>query len=262
MADFWDLPRPVRDKIYRMHLVQEAPITVTEHRKFIKFRSTKSMPKIFEVSRQAEREAAKIYYGENHFDLEFSFGVRRLVESTWPRHINLICRLTVPWGPPKCVHESYGRAGGTGEDFSRLASMKALEELNIRIDESDMLKHMSFTREIRQRLMLPDATGSNLTPQQHLAILRFPGMGGLLKLSKIENVNFVQLVGVNGDKYGGLLAGGPFETQILPRLKAPKLKPVKIKYVDSLDTPMIFVVDMMLISVQKRQGISIPRLAA
>lgn len=223
MANFWDLPRPVRDKIYRMHLVQEEPITLAEHEAFVKhtFSKGRIMPAVLQLSKKAEREAAAIYYGENHFELADVCDVRRLSGSIWPRHFKLIRRITLSW-TSQGVNDTYGHYGGAGDNFARLAGMKGLHNLTIRLDEESILQHMNISREVRHRRFSP--TADDLSQQQHLAVLRLPGMSGLLLLSNIRHVTFRRLVDKTGEEYGGLVPGGPFETQILPRLRAPKQK--------------------------------------
>src|ERR1700753_3109740 len=80
MANFWDLPKHVRERIYRLHLVYDEPITPDEHDHLVKYdssqtyaaktsREPKYMPPVFHISTKAEKEVAPIYYGENHFEL-------------------------------------------------------------------------------------------------------------------------------------------------------------------------------------------------
>jgi hypothetical protein len=104
------------------------------------------------------------------------------------------------------------------ETFISLGKMKKLEELDIRVDEAEMIRHIPVKREVRQR-----PYRDSLTDQQNLAILRFPGFTGLLTLSGVKHVNFIKLVDSKGIHTGGMIPGGALETHILPRLK-PKLK--------------------------------------
>lgn len=121
------------------------------------------------------------------------------------------------------MHGDWGHYGGSRENFLSLGKMKKLEELNIRVDEKNMLKKLPITRETRQRPAYGRGFYVDPTAQQKLTILRFPGITGLLTLTKINNVNFIKLVDSNGVETGGMVPGGALETQILPRLK-PKRK--------------------------------------
>ena len=65
MKGFCDLPKPVREKIYRMHLVQDDPIKFSDFQTICNFseedeKATKKipqmMPSLLQVSRKIERE--------------------------------------------------------------------------------------------------------------------------------------------------------------------------------------------------------------
>ena len=69
MAGFWDLPKELREKIYRMHLVQQNRVTYkrfktlsgcTEKDPFgDATKLERIMPNIFQVSRKLEQEGNK-----------------------------------------------------------------------------------------------------------------------------------------------------------------------------------------------------------
>jgi hypothetical protein len=74
MAKFWDLPKPVREQIYRLHLVQEDPVDLKNFdaacgRNWTSIwpESHRKSPRLLEVCKKTEREAAGIYFGENTF---------------------------------------------------------------------------------------------------------------------------------------------------------------------------------------------------
>lgn len=209
MANFWDLPKDVRKKIYRLHLVREDPVTLEEHADATDFcdystSSHRRMPHICFVSHKAEKEATPVYYGENHFDLASaaaSFGWQ-----TYTRHMRLIRRLTCTW-PKINAHDA----------FLAVARMKRLEELCIRVDEVSMVEDRLKDRHFRQ-----DWKCSDPTPQQQLAILRHPGMTGLLTIQGVPHVEFIKSHNWRGDEVGGPIPGGILETQIKPKLMSPK----------------------------------------
>jgi len=65
MKGFYDLPKPVREKIYRMHLVQDDPVKFSEFKAICNCsdeneksseKPPRIMPSLFQVSRKVERE--------------------------------------------------------------------------------------------------------------------------------------------------------------------------------------------------------------
>lgn len=235
MVDFFDLPRSIRDKIYRLHLVKtDGSITLQEHEKMIGNPAAikKSMPPIMKVSKVAEKEAAPIYFGENRFDLADVDLLWSFSSSIWLRHLKLVRAITCAWVGD--VHRwrglrVYGGWGTTRESFIRLSKMKGLESLYIRVDETEMLRSMSIDRETRQRPFDSD----NITPQENLAIFRFPAITGLLAITKVKDVQFLKMIDQKGEESGGPLPDGPILTQILPRLR-PQVK-ARRKYVESTE---------------------------
>lgn len=229
MANFWDLPRPVRDTIYRLHLVQDnhldedihTTLTQKDPRTTEKY-SWKFVPPICIVSQKAEAEAAPIYYGENHFAFGrtkdgdgssiFMFTLR-----TWPRHIRLIRKVTYQWPKP---HTFYGSESGmAGEAFTEISRFKGLQELYIRVDEKAMIRRTLVSRRSVQR-----SPPRSLHYQDGFALLRHPGMSGLLKISDVPRVQFVKRFNKKGEKEGGPIPGGFLMTEILPKLKAHRTK--------------------------------------
>lgn len=69
MAGFWDLPKELREKIYRMHLVQQNRVTYKRFKTLSGCTEMDSfgdatkleriMPNIFQVSRKLEQEGNK-----------------------------------------------------------------------------------------------------------------------------------------------------------------------------------------------------------
>lgn len=238
MVDFFDLPRTVRDRIYRLHLVKaDGPLTLDEHYDRVESSalSKKYMPSIMEISKRAEKEAGPIYYGENHFDIGDLDAFWRFSTSTWPRHLNLVRAITCAWTGDSNRSWSignYGNYGATRSNFIRMSKMKRLESLNIRVDEAEMVRRMTFSRETRQRPF----EGNDISAQEGLAIFQFPGMAGLLSITKVRNVQFIKLLDDKGEEHGGPLADGPLLTHILPRLR-PQVK-VRRKYVQLLSSTM------------------------
>lgn len=242
MATFMDLPRDVREKIYRLHLVYEEPITNDKHHTIVRHNSWKRpkncTPALFEVTTKIEKEAAPIYYGENHFDLGEVYhfdSICKFFKITPRRHLKFLRSITCTWAPTSGpwtyrTVSDYGGHGFVRGNFQRLSTLKNLVELNIRVDEADIIKNMRIGRATRQHHHLRDS--EDLTPQESLAIFRFPSVSGLLSISGIPNVKFIEREKEpGGEKYGGMIPGGPLETHILPRLKGSQLPPKRFVYV-------------------------------
>ncbi|PPJ50346.1 hypothetical protein CBER1_05914 [Cercospora berteroae] len=223
MPDFWDLPRKVRDKIYRMHLVHDKPITQDAHDKMCRDRKAlgyrqKQMPMILKVSARADREAAPIYYGENHFVFS-GLSPSSLTYRSFPRHFRLVQTVTCDWEVD---------AGGASYAFESLAKLKGLCELTIRVDEQKMVRRGLDNRDTRQ--FWGNTALNQYSAQEQLAIYRCPGINGLLSLQGIPHVNFVARK-VKGEDVGGPIPGGVLQTQIGPKITAPVLKNKKGQFV-------------------------------
>ncbi|KAM3416663.1 hypothetical protein BST61_g8254 [Cercospora zeina] len=215
MPDFWDLPRKVRDKIYRMHLVHDGPVTEDAHDKMCRNRKAlgyrpQQMPMILHVSPRADREAAPIYYGENHFVFS-GLNVNGLAYRSLPRHIRLVHTVTCDWNPDR---------SGVSFAFESIAKLRGLRELNMRVDEKSMVQQALNSRDKRPHYA---KIAGEPSAQEQLALYRFPGISGLLTLKGIPNVNFIPRQ-VSGKDSGGPIAGGVLLTQIRPRITAPVVK--------------------------------------
>ena len=139
MANFWDLPKPVRERIYRLHLVQDDPVDligfeaacggrlaqIWDDRK-----SRRGNPQLFQLCKQTEREAAWIYFGENTFVCVVPQEVRHPKLRIWPRHLRLMRAFIIEgWSNP----EDYG--GGHNECSRVLSSFQGLQPLTLKVDE-------------------------------------------------------------------------------------------------------------------------------
>ncbi|GIZ45571.1 hypothetical protein CKM354_000873100 [Cercospora kikuchii] len=219
MPDFWDLPRKVRDKIYRMHLVHDKPIGRREHDEMcnrgIGRYHPKRMPTILRVSARADREAAPIYYGENHFVSSW-LHPDFLVHDTFARHYRLVRRLTCDWDPSQ---------SGTNYAFDCIAKLKGLVELTIEVDEKDMVRQALIKRDTRQSYWAVDGEYS---AQEQLALYHLKGIDRLLSLKGIPNVNFGNRT-IKGKKEAGPIPGGVLLTQIRPKIMASAVTSKKAK---------------------------------
>ena len=115
MANFMDLPKPVREKIYRLHLVAEkqpvdfeAYIETCGYTEFHDRDDTddhrllfprlykgekRKVPPLLHASRKIEKEASLIYFGENTFALSGPEDIRIWRRFAWPRHLRLVSKV-------------------------------------------------------------------------------------------------------------------------------------------------------------------------
>lgn len=154
MANFMDLPKPVREKVYRLHLIADKqPVTFEAFKQTCRSPATigdyegadlktlrdngvdtskdgksRTMPVLLQASDAIEREAANIYYGENTFA---STGPGSLY--TWkffvmPRHLTLVRKVVLlRWTR---------HSGATANDaFRKLSALPQLESLTVAVNE-------------------------------------------------------------------------------------------------------------------------------
>ena len=209
MANFFDLPRLVRDRIYRLHLVKADPTTREQHDKNANHKPGpygRAMPALLAVSKKAEREAAHIYYGENHFDMGEVRTVISFGYFTYPRHLRLVREVTCTWD---------GMLAGEG--FQAIARMKSLHKLRIRVDEASIVHRLLSSRKNSRYII--DSHKREPTAQEQLSIVRCPGYTGMLKISNVPEVEFIKTFNWKKEVVGGPIPGGFLETQVLPKLR-------------------------------------------
>lgn len=207
MANFNDLPKAVRERIYAIHLERDEPIKIDKHYEMIQHKWAKNMPPLLRISKKVEKEAMSFYYANNHFIFDNLMDLTSMNYSTWPRHLRLVRKVTFTWR----VHESCA----TSIHFEHLAHFKGLQELYIRVDEKGMVRKMLLRDSAHQRARIDDPT-----PQQQLTILRFPGIVGLLRVQGVPHVEFIKLVNKKGEEWGGPIPGGVLQTQVAMKMQA------------------------------------------
>lgn len=208
MPNFNDLPKPVREQIYQLHLVHQGPIGIMDHFETIhhKYDTRKHFcPPLLKVSKKIDKEAAHFYYAKNEFDMGIVGNTYGFCSATYPRHLRLVQRLIVTWGST-CLSPAEG--------FRSMARMKVLQQLCIRVDERDLAMRTGYARNEHQRIDF-----RTLTPQQQLSVRRYTGMTGLLSLSGISVVKFIP---EEDDPETGAIPGGVLETEVAPRVRAAK----------------------------------------
>ncbi|KAI7161611.1 hypothetical protein KC349_g2616 [Hortaea werneckii] len=219
MANFNSLPKAIRERIYELHLTQAEPISLKKYIQLVGARpyscrwGPRGMPALLKVSRKIDKEAAPFFYAKNDFDFRTLNDTIVFAAISWLRHRHLVRKLTVTWS-----HQDIAAS----ECFNRIASMRNLEELYIRVDEREMLLYMLPMSTYHQNF----AHSRQLTPQQKLQMLRHPGIVGLLKL-RIPKAKFIKLVH-GGVTTGGPIPGGALETVVAPKIMA--LETDKKKY--------------------------------
>lgn len=214
MANFYDLPKSVREHIYALHLERDEPITGRNHLDIIKqhrgYDTFEGMPSLLRVSDTIEEEAMSFYYANNHFVFDDPGDLHHMTQKTWRRHLRLVRKVTFTWGVDTIL--------ATDMYFKSLAKFKCLQELYIRVDETAMLRKM-----LRRSKAHPHARIDNPTPQQQLAMLRFPGLVGLLRVTGVPHVRFIKLVNSRGEESGGPIPGGVLETQVAAKMQTSKV---------------------------------------
>jgi len=247
MANFWNLPKTVREKIYRFHLIQNDSITIEDFEKSCGFTQpvdgvrrltvqpgskrkryeTKLMPNLLQADRKIEREASQIYFSENSFTLpspkESSTWVRRL----WRRHLNLIQSLVVEsWCgvPSRCGFRPFPYNPRYDADFGKIGGLKSLRDLTLHVDEKYVLNailHASLAIEWHSSL--------GYGPQVNIKLLNFSGMTSLRSIRGLRSLKVIQVdpsdthipKQLQGSINGGFLETTVRREAMLPRSKKP-----------------------------------------
>jgi hypothetical protein len=227
MPTFWDLPRNVRDKIYRFSLVQEGVIDPDDFKKACGIKSDwwlreRGMPFLLQLCERTEQEAAEIFFGENTF-------FARITEThvwhgmIYPRHFKLIRKFSVGgWDWP----ETYGPGYTSG--FRMLRSFKSLDTVTVTINEQESLEDL-----LSHRSTIKWHKSLGLSPQLHLKVLNFNGIPGLRSLRNIYRINFKskslrqRTATGDGDEFErGDIVGGFLDTTLRQEIAGP-IKPKK-----------------------------------
>lgn len=222
MANFWDLPKSVREQIYRLHLVQEDPVDLNDFNAACRRNGTsiwdysdphRRVPRLLQVCKKTEREAAGIYFGENTFIWKRPHEVYQWKYKLWPRHLRLIRALTIGgWTDP----ENYG--GGYNECFRLLSTFRGLKVLTLRMDEQ-----MALEKRLRHHPTIKWHSSLGCSPQLQLQALYFCGLQGLRSLTNFPHVNFPPLTDEGRKRHGGsgAIVGGVIDTIVRREIARP-----------------------------------------
>ncbi|KAK4998147.1 hypothetical protein LTR28_013757 [Elasticomyces elasticus] len=142
-------------------------------------RELRRMPSLLKADKRVDKEAAAIYYGENHFTMENSQDMSDFVASTYPRHRRKIKMLTFVLD-----HSTQRYPSSTVRQLQRL---RALEELYVELDEKAM---------VQQKLLM------DLTIIWH----------------SIRHVEFTKFTRGNRRGQGGPIKDGYLETILAPHI--------------------------------------------
>jgi hypothetical protein len=237
MRTFWGLPRAVREKIYRLHLVaDEQPVDFEAYKKSCGYTETcedevihghisryshprpakLKMPELLQVSRRVEREASPIYFGENTFGLSSPESLYVWKRYTWRRHINQIRKVVL-------LYWTRFKVGAADEAFKEFGKLPKLESLTFIINETNKAESMLHSsrypddcKSVHRAIRWDESLGFG--PQINLLILRLNGMAGLRSLRGLRDVKFLDRH--SGDV--GSVPGGFLENTIKKEIMQPQ----------------------------------------
>jgi hypothetical protein len=210
MVTFWALPKAVREKIYRLHLVaDEQPVDFEAYKKscgytenckdeviygyITRYSHPKpaklKTPQLLQASRRVEREASHIYFGENTFSLSSPESLYIWKRYTWRRHINQIRKVLIDYW-------TRFKVGAGDEAFKEFGKLPRLESLTFMINETDKVEQMlqpsqypKDCKSVHRAIKWDESLGFG--PQINLQILRLNGMAGLRSLRGLRDVRFL-----------------------------------------------------------------------
>lgn len=165
------------------------------------------MPRLLQVDTRVEREASRIYFQENTFQVTPSHDGGEMFKwrcRLWPRHLNRIRKVVLKaWTPESRF---------SGDDIRRLSFLRGLESLVVPIDEHELLMYA-----LRCDSGINWHDSLELGPQIRLKLLLARGMPQLRSLRNLRHVEFVLFSGKPGSIPGGFL-----ETTIKREIMQPR----------------------------------------
>lgn len=183
MTDFWDLPRSVRERIYRLNLVL-TPLVFDEFMKMCGNKDTfplTTMPCLMQADRKLELEAVDIFYRENTFQMNVN-------KSPW-RWINLMSRPHIDRIRTIVVNDWCRFSEGADRFFSFIGHLKGLESLSVQFDEQQSLR--SYLQSTAKHAGMKWHISLGHGPQLQLQMLHFTGIRGLRSIRGLRHVEFV-----------------------------------------------------------------------
>lgn len=180
MTGFLELPRRLRERIYREVLVRKGTTSFTDFRTDCNGRRRwiggQWAPPLLRVSSKVDREAAPLYFGSNHFR---SDKLQELGSFFWKlpsRHIHLVGRLTVVFEPSSCGHSER-------KTLERITTMVKARRTTVLVDERSLaVKELCGNKAIQWHPVL------GLPAQLRLYALRAIGTRALQRLAETPAV--------------------------------------------------------------------------
>lgn len=141
------------------------------------------MPRLFSADPRIEREAARVYFGENTFELSKSEEIDRWAVSLRMRHRNQIRKIVVREWPVK--HRQISSTNDAA--FRKLGTLRNLSELAVAIDEREAISQLLLEPSWISQMSWHSILGYGLQVQLQLLYLdgidAFRAMRGLRTVS-------------------------------------------------------------------------------
>lgn len=191
MANIWDLPKSIRERIYRLHLVQEQPVS---RRDFTQLCGNgrrlcscsecvvKMMPCLLQADRKLERETANIFFGENTFEVSEPRELDHWVRLVHKRHYNRMRKILLKF--TRLVPRT--SAAYNESSLRKLGAMRGLKNLTVGLDEQKAIEAM-LTRK-GSTIQWHKSLGYG--PQVQLHLLHLDGMHVLRAMRGLQHVEF------------------------------------------------------------------------
>lgn len=233
MTTFWDLPRSVRERIYRLNLVQETPLVFDEFMKMCGNKDTfplTTMPCLMQADRKLELEAVDIFYRENTFQMNVN-------KSPW-RWINLMSRPHIDRIRTIVVTDWDRFVAPADRFFSAIGHFKGLESLSVQFNEQQALR--SYLQSTAKHAGMKWHISLGHGPQLQLQMLHFTGIRGLRSIRGLRHVEFVprnreareEIVGDFGPIHDGFLNAIVKKEMMTPREHRPFVRSGHFRFLD------------------------------
>lgn len=213
MKDFWDLPKPVREKIFRLYLHHGSPVSYETFKGLS--RSTQPatdgtlaqqiMPLLLQASYRLELEGefrrphsthSPIFltdiinslpdlFGENTMLVSGSTNLMNWFRRLWPRHAKQIRKIVIEGRSPHAKHKNLKERFRV-EFWANIRQLPLLECLVITVDEWKILHRMlrECAAPFRWHRSLSDG------PQMYQHMMRATGMPAMRSLRDLQHVKF------------------------------------------------------------------------
>ncbi|KAI9717117.1 MAG: hypothetical protein M1812_004865 [Candelaria pacifica] len=172
MFPFLDLPKNVREKIYRCHLNLPAKTIIPRFSQEINNHTLQSLAPLLLLCKQTSTEALPLLYGETFFEFWSTGTLHDFLRSVSLQYRRQIRKLSFHYCGQKI-----------NQSFILLKQLKGLRELHILLNE-DLYRSFDTPRSALSRCIVPDM----IIPQLGLKALLAPGMDTLRALRGLTSV--------------------------------------------------------------------------